>query len=175
MFQAESYEGHKLCRPDDLVVNTMWAWMGALGVSSRMGIVSPSYGVHRPRATGQLLPQFADHLLRTRKYVDEYIRQSTGIHSSRLRLYPDQFLNLPLLVPPLSEQAKILDAIARDAYATATAIARAQKEIALIGEYRTRLISDVVTGKLDARGTGLSLPDSGSGHSSQADLVVCQD
>jgi type I restriction enzyme S subunit len=42
MFQAESYEDHKLCRPDDLVVNTMWAWMGALGVSGLYGLVSPS-------------------------------------------------------------------------------------------------------------------------------------
>ncbi len=32
MFMAESYAGHKSCRPGDLVVNTMWAWMAALGV-----------------------------------------------------------------------------------------------------------------------------------------------
>ncbi|MCA1605429.1 MAG: restriction endonuclease subunit S, partial [Acidobacteria bacterium] len=34
MFHASSYVGHKRCRPGDLVVNTMWAWMGALGVTS---------------------------------------------------------------------------------------------------------------------------------------------
>jgi len=43
MFMAESMEGYKLCSPDDLVINTMWAWMGALGVSEYEGIVSPSY------------------------------------------------------------------------------------------------------------------------------------
>ena len=33
MFMAESYVGHKICRPGDLVINTMWAWMGAFGVA----------------------------------------------------------------------------------------------------------------------------------------------
>ena len=33
MFKAESYVGHKICRPGDLVINTMWAWMAALGVA----------------------------------------------------------------------------------------------------------------------------------------------
>ena len=49
MFKAASYAGHKLCRPGDLVVNTMWAWMGALGVSTHAGIISPAYAVYRPR------------------------------------------------------------------------------------------------------------------------------
>ncbi|MGA7630151.1 MAG: hypothetical protein WCB11_05260, partial [Terriglobales bacterium] len=30
MFLAKSNIGHKVCRPDDVVINTMWAWMGAL-------------------------------------------------------------------------------------------------------------------------------------------------
>ena len=46
MFRAQSNVGHKLCRPGDLVVNTMWAWMAALGVTKQVGIVSPSYAVY---------------------------------------------------------------------------------------------------------------------------------
>ena len=48
MFLAESNVGHKRCHPRDLVINTMWAWMGALGVARQTGLVSPSYGVYRP-------------------------------------------------------------------------------------------------------------------------------
>lgn len=33
MFMAESNVGHKVCRPGDLVINTLWAWMAALGVT----------------------------------------------------------------------------------------------------------------------------------------------
>ena len=47
MFLAEDYSGSKLCHKDDLVINIMWAWMGALGISNQTGIVSPSYGVFR--------------------------------------------------------------------------------------------------------------------------------
>jgi type I restriction enzyme S subunit len=68
MFMAESYEGHKLCRPADIVVNTMWAWMGAVGVARRLGIVSPSYGVYRARSISSFVPQFLDYLLRTEVY-----------------------------------------------------------------------------------------------------------
>ena len=91
MFLAKSNAGHKICRPDDVVINTMWAWMGALGVTRHAGIVSPSYGVYRPVAGCAVLPRYADYLLRTPFYVADYQRRSTGVNSSRLRLYPEQF------------------------------------------------------------------------------------
>ena len=40
MFEAESKIGYNLVEPGELVINTMWAWMGALGVSDFEGIVS---------------------------------------------------------------------------------------------------------------------------------------
>jgi type I restriction enzyme S subunit len=148
MFEAESYEGHKLCRPGDLVVNTMWAWMGALGVSDRLGLVSPSYAVYRKRQSGAVDSAYFHTLLRTRVYVDEYNRRSTGIHSSRLRLYPDQFLNILVPVPPTEEQSAIVREVSRLGHESDSTAQRYQREIELIQEYRTRLISDVVTGKL---------------------------
>jgi type I restriction enzyme S subunit len=108
MFLAESNVGHKICRPQDLVINTLWAWMAALGVSMHTGIVSPAYGVYRPLTPGQLLPRFADLLLRTPIYAAEYQRRSTGVNSSRLRLYPEDFLRIPVLCPSAEEQAVIL-------------------------------------------------------------------
>jgi type I restriction enzyme S subunit len=40
-----------------------------------------------------------------------------------------------------------------------TAIARLEREISLLREYRTRLVADVVTGKLDVRPAAARLPD----------------
>jgi type I restriction enzyme, S subunit len=37
MFMAESYVGHKLCWPGDLVINSLWAWMQGLGFSRHHG------------------------------------------------------------------------------------------------------------------------------------------
>jgi type I restriction enzyme S subunit len=108
MFMAESNVGHKVCRPGDLVINTLWAWMAALGVTRHTGLVSPAYGVYRPIDGGGILPAYSDHLLRTPIYAAEYQRRSTGVNSSRLRLYPEQFLRVPVMVPPLDEQALIV-------------------------------------------------------------------
>ena len=41
----------------------------------------------------------------------------------------------------------------------ATTISRLEREITLLREYRTRLVADVVTGKLDVRAAAASLPD----------------
>ena len=55
MFQAESNVGQKRCQPGDVVINTMWAWMAALGVSNHagssarpMGFIAQSTGRSRP-------------------------------------------------------------------------------------------------------------------------------
>ena len=159
MFMAESYVGHKTCEPGDIVINTMWAWMGALGVAKRQGIVSPSYGVYRPLRSDAFVPEFVDCLLRSKPFVDEYRCRSTGIRSSRLRLYPDQFLDIPLIRPSYREQERITAFVAANTRQLDYLIGEAANEIALIREYRTRLIADVVTGQLDVREAAARLPD----------------
>jgi len=54
-------------------------------------------------------------------------------------------------VPPVNEQDQIVNRVAESTRSINVAIDRAQREIDLIREYRTRLITDVVTGKLDVR------------------------
>jgi len=97
MFKAESNVGHKRCQTGDLVINTMWAWMSALCFSNHDGIVSPAYGVYRPRSNQDYDNYYLDHLLRIEGYRSEYIFRSTGIRSSRLRLYSDKFLSMPVV------------------------------------------------------------------------------
>jgi type I restriction enzyme, S subunit len=85
--------------------------------------------------------------------------RSTGIRSSRLRLYPEKFLQIPLVLPPHEEQEQLAATIAEETLQTDYAIDRARCEIDLLREYRTRLIADVVTGKLDVRGVELPALD----------------
>jgi type I restriction enzyme S subunit len=159
MFMAESYVGHKLCRPGDLVVNTMWAWMGAIGVASETGIISPSYGVYRPLDDSPLQPAYANLLLRTRPYIDEYTCRSTGIRASRLRLYPDRFLPVPIVCPPAGEQADIVGRVMEATGDLDAAVDAALREVELLQEYRTRLVEDVVTGRCDVRAAAAALPE----------------
>ncbi|HQR54151.1 MAG TPA: restriction endonuclease subunit S [Burkholderiales bacterium] len=64
-------------------------------------------------------------------------------------------------VPPLPEQSAVVRAIESDCASLIETIAKAQREISLLREYRTRLIGDVVTGKLDVREAAARLPDEG--------------
>ena len=53
--------------------------------------------------------------------------------------------------PPLPEQVAIVEYLNRATAEIDIAVARAERQIELLNEYRTRLIADVVTGKLDVR------------------------
>ena len=66
---------------------------------------------------------------------------------------------IPFLVPPLSEQTAIVEYLDKATADIDTAISRTRRQIELIQEYRTRLIADVVTGKLDVRGAAANLTD----------------
>ncbi|WP_429011430.1 restriction endonuclease subunit S [Aeromonas allosaccharophila] len=150
MFKAASYVGSKLCRPGDIVINTLWAWMAALGASRHVGIVSPAYGVYRPYRADTFNPAYLDYLLRTRAYVAEYIGRSTGIRSSRLRLYPNQFLDIALIQPPRPEQDQVVAYLrAQDAH-IARFIKAKRDLIKLLTEEKLRIIDHAVTRGLDA-------------------------
>ncbi len=149
MFLAKSNVGHKICQPDDVVINTMWAWMGALGVARHLGIVSPAYGVYRPITAGCILPRYADNLLRTPLYAAEYQRHSTGVNSSRLRLYPEHFLRIPVVIPPPDEQAAIVRFLDHASERIERAIRAKRKLIALLNEQKQAIIHRAVTRGLD--------------------------
>ena len=146
MFLAKSNVGYKICRPGDVAINTMWAWMGALGVARHTGIVSPAYGVYRPLAGCAVLPEYADYLLRTPAYAAEYLRRSTGVNSSRLRLYPEEFLRIEVAVPPHGEQAAIVRFLDH-ATASFDRFIRAKKKQALsVSELRQSITEEALRG-----------------------------
>jgi type I restriction enzyme S subunit len=67
---------------------------------------------------------------------------------------------VPIAAPALEEQQEILEFISGETAPLTTAIARYEREITLLREYRTRLTADVVTGKLDVRPAAAQVPDS---------------
>ena len=64
-----------------------------------------------------------------------------------------------MYLPPISEQYAITNHLDTATADFDIAIARARRQIELLEEYRTRLIADVVTGKLDVRAAAAQLPD----------------
>ncbi len=63
-----------------------------------------------------------------------------------------------VLLPPFEEQLLVVKEVKETLVSVDTAINRAKREISLLREYRTRLIADVVTGKLDVREAVAKLP-----------------
>lgn len=105
-----------------------------------------------------LLPEFLVGLMASqhgRAYFQLTAKQTTNLaatNSTTLRAFP-------VMRPPLDEQQTIIDDIARQTVAVTRSVENAQREISLLREYRTRLIADVVTGKLDVREAASRLPD----------------
>jgi type I restriction enzyme S subunit len=93
---------------------------------------------------------------------DQYIQrqvQETWSYGTQPNLSMASMERLLVVLPPIEEQAAVVDHLEQTAGRIVTAMDRARREIDLIREYRTRLIADVVTGKLDVREAAARLPD----------------
>ena len=148
MFMAEDYSGSKTCEKNDLVFNIMWAWMGALGVSDRRGIVSPSYGVFRAKAESTFNPIFLEYLLKSTNYIEHYNKVSTGLHSSRLRFYGHMFFDMEMGFPSFEEQNYIIEHVQKESDVIDKALSLQEQQIEALKEYKTTLINSAVTGKI---------------------------
>jgi len=146
MFEAETTEGYKICRKGDLAINTLWAWMGAMGVSPCDGIVSPAYNVYAPGP--ELIGDYVDALVRIPQFAQEVTRYSKGVWSSRLRLYPEGLFQVWLPVPPLDEQRAIVAHIAAETAKLDGLRVATERTLALLRERRAALIAAAVTGKI---------------------------
>ena len=98
--------------------------------------------------------EYLSDLLRTSTYRSHFRRVSTGLGTGTagfLRLYDDVFLSTTVFLPPEDEQVSILEYVRIQVRKIDRLIASAEGGLELLDEYRTRLIADVVTGKLDVR------------------------
>jgi type I restriction enzyme, S subunit len=112
--------------------------------------------VARLRPTTKLDADYLLLLLRGRLFSDYMTPIFTGI--SVPHLSPEQIKGFKVALPPLSEQQAICEYVGVETLALNTAISRLHREIDLLREYRTRLVADVVTGKLDVREAAAALP-----------------
>ena len=98
--------------------------------------------------------EYIRYFIRSQAFIDQIdtAKSEVGIE----HFGPTHLKQMWLCVPPKGEQEQIVRSIREQNFQLDRAIDRARREIALIREYRARLISDVVTGKLDVRGVELS-------------------
>ena len=145
--RADSLEGYKICRTNDLVMNIMLAWNRGLGFSWADGIVSPAYSVFY--ITDGSNPKYLDYLVRSDEMTRYYKAFSSGVIDSRLRLYPESFGRLYVAMPNLEEQTQIASFLDHETGRIDALIEEQQRLIELLTEKRQAVISHAVTKGLD--------------------------
>ena len=149
MFKAESYAGYKLCWPNDLVINSLWAWARGLGVARHHGIISSAYGVYRLRPSYTKYSAYVRDLVRSTPFNWELQVRSKGIWISRLQLTDEAFLGAPFPLPPSQEQAAIVRYLDHADRRIRRYIHAKQKLVKLLEEQKQALIHQSVTRGLD--------------------------
>jgi type I restriction enzyme, S subunit len=108
--------------------------------------------------TGSILIRFLEARLRS-DYLSYYLQLpslrdhflSESVGSTMDNLNSQILLAMPILEPPSIEQAEIVEYVSSIREKTRQAIEKISKQIELLQEYRTALISEAVTGKIDVR------------------------
>ena len=98
---------HLLVRKGDLVYNMMRMWQGASGLAEKDGLVSPAYVVLAPKA--KIDSRYASYLFKSQRMIYLFWAYSYGLTSDRLRLYHRDFARIPVTVPSLPEQLKVVE------------------------------------------------------------------
>ena len=173
MHSAKTLVGYKQYKPGQIVMNRMQAWSGMFGSGAVFGLVSPDYAVFD--ILGKHEVNFVLARLKAKDLVGQFAIASKGIGSGFNRLYTDRFGPIRITIPPIDEQYSIVAYIDRETSGLNTAISRFEREIELLREYRTRLVADVVTGKLDVRDVAAKLPDEVQALEFEDDLVALEE
>ncbi|WP_410084104.1 restriction endonuclease subunit S [Barnesiella intestinihominis] len=148
-FIPDDLSSYKLIQKGQFAINKMKAWQGSYGVSKYKGIVSPAYYTCE---LNNIDTEYFDVAIRSQAYIGFFTKYSKGIRSGQWDLSPDALKSIPFVEPPIVEQRAIVSYITDISEKIDSYITKLKEEINYLQEYKQRLISDVVTGKVDVRG-----------------------
>ncbi len=143
--KASNADGYKLVYENDVVVNIILCWMGAIGRSAYFGVTSPAYDVYSPKQNTN--SKFYHYLFRTNGFSGDCYKVGRGIMAMRWRTYSDQFRAIKVVSPPQSEQEEIVEYLDEKCEGIDDLIAKKQQYLTEIENYKISLIYEYVTGK----------------------------
>jgi type I restriction enzyme S subunit len=142
------------------VLVTVMGTVGRVAVvpdSAERGIINPRLVRYRPDLT-EVRPHWLQLVMQDSVAQAQLSEASKGTTMDGLNM--GILGRLLLLKPPLVEQDAILMHVARKRQPINTALTRLERQIKRLHEYRTGLVTDVVTGKVDVREAAADLLDS---------------
>jgi type I restriction enzyme S subunit len=143
---SDDTSNYKYVRPNDFVINKMKAWQGSMGVSQYEGIVSPAYFVYE-FSDDSYNPRYFHYFMRNANNIPEYRRLSGGIREGQWDLSPYNLGNMPIVVPPKTEQNEIVNYLDEKCKLIEASITEKLLQIEKLKEYKASLIYEYVTGK----------------------------
>ncbi len=157
----EEIKRFRLEKDDVLITKDSETWddigVPALVTESATDLISGYHlALFRPHA-GKLSGSYMLRALQSKGLAYQFHVEAKGV--TRYGLSHSGIKSVWVPIPPLPEQTAIVKYLDKATADIDTAITRANREVELLNEYRTRLIADVVTGKLDVREAAAQLPD----------------
>lgn len=144
----KDFDKLKLVKCGDFVIS-LRSFQGGIEYAYYQGIISAAYTILTPKDKRN--SEYFKHLFKSHDFIQLLQTCVTGIREG-------QNINYAMLakhfipIPPIEEQQKIVLYIKNRLYVIDEYIAKLKAEINYLQEYKQRLISDVVTGKVDVRG-----------------------
>ncbi len=134
-------EEHLVVREGDIAYNMMRMWQGASGLAAKDGIISPAYVVLAPKA--EIDSEYASYLFKTKRLIYLFWAYSYGLTEDRLRLYFSDFAKIPVNIPKLDGQKKIVNILTT----WDKAIATVEKMIVNGKSQQKALMQQLITGR----------------------------
>lgn len=147
----ESFEGYNIIQENDIVLRLTDLQNDhkslRTGISKEKGIITSAYLTIRNKSNNNV--EYMHLFLHSFDLAKGFY--NIGASGVRQSLNWDTIKTLKILIPPIEEQKNIISAVKAEYKIIEESKKSIQKQIALLQEYRIRLISDVVTGQIDVR------------------------
>lgn len=141
--KARNADGYKIVAKNDIIVNILLCWMGAIGRSDYNGVTSPAYDIYTPKSG--VNSKYYHYLFRTPLFSQQCYKVGKGIMSMRWRTYSPQFRNIIVPVPPIAEQDQIVSFLDWKISKINKLIATKRKEIKRVTELKKTVVNEAVT------------------------------
>ncbi|MDK9770914.1 restriction endonuclease subunit S [Vibrio sp. B181a] len=140
--------GYQGIRKGQLVLNSMDAFEGAIGVSDSDGKCTPEYVICDPISSVNVSQYYFAYLLREMALA-KYIQViCNAVRQRAVRIRYNNLAPLFMVVPPVKEQEDIVSFIEKESAKLDAGIKHLNEQISKLKEYKTTLINSAVTGKI---------------------------
>ncbi|ODH00646.1 hypothetical protein A4S05_32210 [Nostoc sp. KVJ20] len=154
---------YKLAYPGDIVLNSMNVVVGAVGLSKYFGAISPVYYALYLRNKEKTSIDFYSYIFSNstfQKYLFQYgkgilVKKSDSgkLNTIRMKISMQDLKKVPLPLPPITEQKRIVEFLDHKTSEIDEAIAKKQRLIKLLQEQKAILINQAVTKGLNPKAT----------------------